>query len=173
MFTAATRTFQVPGAGFGIVTSSIGSDVSFPQPLLNKSVSQSVAVEAVAVGLDGQVLDATPRREDDLRRRTPLHVALGGEGYRVLLSDWYDTFAEQAIKLPDFTAINGADPLMSGADVVPTVILHTGTDIWSSTSGSWHVNPDLHSGTVDVELNGGVSGDQIVHMSGNWRCDGA
>ena len=114
---------------------------------------------------------------DDLTKPTAygsqFDVALGGEGYRVLLSDWYDTFAEQAIKLPDFTAINGADPLMSGADVVPTVILHTGTDIWSSTSGSWHVNPDLHSGTVDVELNGGVSGDQIVHMSGNWRCDGA
>ena len=34
-----------------------------------------------SLGLDGQVLDATPGREDDLRRRTPLRVALGGEDH--------------------------------------------------------------------------------------------
>jgi NAD(P)-dependent dehydrogenase (short-subunit alcohol dehydrogenase family) len=34
-----------------------------------------------SLGLDGQVLDAAPGREDDLRRRTPLHVALGGEDH--------------------------------------------------------------------------------------------
>ena len=34
-----------------------------------------------SLGLDGQVLDATPGREDDLRGRTPLRVALGGEDH--------------------------------------------------------------------------------------------
>ena len=34
-----------------------------------------------SLGLDGQVLDAAPGREGDLRRRTPLHVALGGEDH--------------------------------------------------------------------------------------------
>ncbi len=34
-----------------------------------------------SLGLDGQVLDATPGREDDLRRRTPLRIALGGEDH--------------------------------------------------------------------------------------------
>jgi 2,3-dihydroxy-2,3-dihydrophenylpropionate dehydrogenase len=34
-----------------------------------------------SLGLDGQVLDATPGREDDLRSRTPLRVALCGEDH--------------------------------------------------------------------------------------------
>ena len=36
---------------------------------------------SASLGLDGQVLDATEGREDDLRRRTPLRVALGGEDH--------------------------------------------------------------------------------------------
>jgi NAD(P)-dependent dehydrogenase (short-subunit alcohol dehydrogenase family) len=34
-----------------------------------------------SLGLDGQVLDAAEGREEDLRRRTPLHVALSGEDH--------------------------------------------------------------------------------------------
>ncbi len=34
-----------------------------------------------SLGLDGQVLDAAPGREDDLRRRTPLRVALSGDDH--------------------------------------------------------------------------------------------
>ena len=34
-----------------------------------------------SLGLDGQVLDGTPGREEDLRSRTPLRVALGGEDH--------------------------------------------------------------------------------------------
>ena len=34
-----------------------------------------------SLGLAGRVLDAAEGREEDLRRRTPLHVALGGEDH--------------------------------------------------------------------------------------------
>jgi len=34
-----------------------------------------------SLGLDGRVLGAAAGREEDLRRRTPLHVALGGEDH--------------------------------------------------------------------------------------------
>ena len=34
-----------------------------------------------SLGLAGQVLGAAPGRDEDLRRRTPLHVALTGEDH--------------------------------------------------------------------------------------------
>jgi hypothetical protein len=43
---------------------------------------------------------------------------------------------------------------------------------WSSKTGTFTL-ADAHSGTIDMDLEGGVSGSDKVHISGSWRCAAA
>lgn len=52
----------------------------------------------------------------------------------------------------------------------PSLTLSVGAVKWSSTAGTYHVNPDRKTGTVDMDLLGGLDKNQAVHVSGSWRC---
>jgi hypothetical protein len=52
----------------------------------------------------------------------------------------------------------------------PTLTLSTGAVTWSSTAGMYSVASDHKSGTVDMDLVGGLTTNQAVHVSGSWKC---
>ena len=52
----------------------------------------------------------------------------------------------------------------------PSLTLSTGAVNWSSTGGTYHVNADHKTGTVNMDLVGGLDKNQTVHVSGSWRC---
>jgi len=41
---------------------------------------------------------------------------------------------------------------------------------WTSTDGAVHIAGDDASGTIEMQLKGGVPGNATVHLSGSWRC---
>jgi hypothetical protein len=63
---------------------------------------------------------------------------------------------------PIYTTVSGAQ--------APTLTLTTGAVTWTSTAGMYSVASDRKSGTVDMDLVGGLSKNQSVHVSGSWKC---
>jgi hypothetical protein len=58
----------------------------------------------------------------------------------------------------------------SGRQPNPTLSLRTGLVTWESTAGTFVVASDHRSGSVDMDLRGGLDANQTVHVSGSWRC---
>jgi hypothetical protein len=70
------------------------------------------------------------------------------------------------LTFPDF----GPTYTTASGSQAPTLTLTTGAVTWSSTAGKYSVAADHRSGTVNMDLVGGLSTNQAVHVSGSWRC---
>ena len=71
----------------------------------------------------------------------------------------------------DLSAGDYPDPgYLDGIDPAP-ITVSAGRLRWAYKSGRISLAPDLSSGNLDVELQGGLSGfGDAVHVSGSWRC---
>lgn len=139
----------------------------------------SCQVQAITLSgaVSGQIKDAVEQKVDQgLLGPTD---ACGGDAYHFAATlvtglDGEELTLEMRLRRDPVTG----QPLVAGdygpasEDVVPspTVILGAGKTHWDSQAGTLTLDASRTSGKLDMDLRGGVTGDQSVHISGSWRC---
>jgi hypothetical protein len=121
---------------------------------LHGSVGQAYPVEADGVAATS--LCTTPRRWDNFPQAT-LAFAVGNKAYRLRISppgysEHQPTTVQNLQRAVELASI--ADP---NAD-------------WSQASGTFVVNGDGVTGTIDADLVRDVAGAKPVHVTGSWAC---
>jgi hypothetical protein len=145
---------------------SLRSDSCEPQDLtvsgaINGRISDA-AVEKVDQGLLPGATDACGGDAHHFAAR--LVTGLGGEQLTLELRLGTDPATGPRLGAADY------GPMSEDVVPSPTVVLHAGQINWGSRAGTLSLDASRTTGRLDMDLAGGVTGTQSVHITGLWRC---